>query len=53
MPDRPEDRDEASPRARMGRLIMALRAQGVTSPKVLNAIVTARASEGYFSGVIV
>lgn len=38
MSDRPEDRDEASPRARMGRLIMALRAQGVTSPKVLNAI---------------
>ncbi|MBC6981756.1 MULTISPECIES: protein-L-isoaspartate(D-aspartate) O-methyltransferase [unclassified Caulobacter] len=38
MSDRPEDRDEASPRARMGRLIMALRAQGVTSPKVLNAV---------------
>jgi protein-L-isoaspartate(D-aspartate) O-methyltransferase len=36
--ERPDDRDENSPRARMGRLILALRSQGVTDPKVLNAI---------------
>ncbi len=30
--------DEDSPRARVGRLILALRSQGVTDPKVLDAI---------------
>jgi protein-L-isoaspartate(D-aspartate) O-methyltransferase len=35
---RPEDLDEESPRARMGRLILALRSQGVMEPKVLDAI---------------
>ena len=35
---RPEDLDEDSPRARMGRLILALRSQGVMDSKVLDAI---------------
>jgi protein-L-isoaspartate(D-aspartate) O-methyltransferase len=35
---RPEDLDEESPRARMGRLILALRSQGVMESKVLDAI---------------
>jgi len=32
------DSDETSARARMGRLILALRSQGITEPKVLDAI---------------
>ncbi len=34
----PRDHDEDSARARMGRLILALRSQGIVDPKVLNAI---------------
>ena len=34
----PRDHDETSPRAAMGRLIMALRAQGIVDPRVLEAI---------------
>jgi protein-L-isoaspartate(D-aspartate) O-methyltransferase len=33
-----DEMDEDSPRARVGRLILALRSQGVTDPKVLDAI---------------
>jgi protein-L-isoaspartate(D-aspartate) O-methyltransferase len=36
--DKSENMDEDSPRARVGRLILALRSQGVTDPKVLDAI---------------
>ena len=38
MVEHPDDRDEHSARARMGRLILALRSQGVTDARVLNAI---------------
>jgi protein-L-isoaspartate(D-aspartate) O-methyltransferase len=34
----PRDHDENSARARMGRLVLALRSQGITDPKVLDAI---------------
>lgn len=35
------DEDEDSPHARMGRLILALRSQGIVDPRVLNAIESA------------
>ncbi|MBS0297696.1 MAG: protein-L-isoaspartate(D-aspartate) O-methyltransferase [Proteobacteria bacterium] len=38
MADTPHNGAEDGDRARMGRLILALRSQGVTDPKVLNAI---------------
>lgn len=34
----PRDTDENSPRARMGRLVLALRSQGITDKRVLDAI---------------
>lgn len=34
----PRDTDENSPRARMGRLVLALRSQGITDVRVLDAI---------------
>jgi protein-L-isoaspartate(D-aspartate) O-methyltransferase len=36
--DKPELDDDGDPRALMGRLILTLRSQGITAPKVLNAI---------------
>lgn len=36
----PDDNDDATPETQMARLILALRSQGVTDPKVLNAIET-------------
>jgi protein-L-isoaspartate(D-aspartate) O-methyltransferase len=38
LPRQPDDMDDEDPRHRIGRLILALRSQGVIDPKVLDAI---------------